>query len=189
MQENKYKDKGVDEKKKMWRFRQLNPLTIKRKGYSHYITKPLEHSGIELIIAYKEKMEGAGKLNQIKKNLFHGGKLQATEVKLIIDQSYEKNPASNIGEWVLDKDLSTSTAKVYYNPRTNEAVVAHRGTQGATDWGNNVAYALGAYKLTDRYKQGKKVQDKADAKYGKQNISQMSHRFLINQFSGSRQGP
>jgi len=68
--DNKYKDKGVDEKKKFWRFRQLNPLTIKRKGYSHYITKPLDHSGVELIIAYKDKLEGAGKLNQIKKTLF-----------------------------------------------------------------------------------------------------------------------
>jgi hypothetical protein len=67
---NKYKDKGVDEKKNFWRFRQLNPLTIKRKGFSHYITKPLDSSGVELIIAYKEKLEGAGKLNQIKKALF-----------------------------------------------------------------------------------------------------------------------
>ena len=175
---NKYKDKGVDEKKKFWRFRQLNPLTIKRKGYSHYITKPLEQSGVELIIAYKEKLEGGGKLNQVKKELFKrevGGKLQASEVKEIIAETYNKKPASNIGEWMLDKDLSTSTATVYYNPRTKEAVVSHRGTQGAMDWGNNVAYALGAYKLTDRYKQGKAVQKKADAKYGKQNISTVGH--------------
>jgi hypothetical protein len=83
LHENKYKDKGVDEKKKMWRFRQLNPLTIKRKGFSHYITKPLDNSGVELIIAYKEKMEGAGKLNQIKKALFtHFKKDEALESKV-----------------------------------------------------------------------------------------------------------
>lgn len=85
---NKYKDKGVDEKKKFWRFRQLNPLTIKRKGYSHYITKPLDHSGVELIIAYKDKMEGAGKLNQIKKALFNHFKK---------DEKLESHVASTLG--------------------------------------------------------------------------------------------
>lgn len=240
--ENKFKDKGVDEKKQMWRFRQLNPLTVKRKGYPHYATKPLDNSGVELILAYKEKQEEGGNLNQIKKHLFKhfkedekleketatvlsevtknadeiykallahdkaddkpqtqikkdisklkesiyggfslkpvqekGGKLQASEVKDFINQSYEKTPKPYIGDWILDKELSTSTAKVYYNPKTNEAVVAHRGTQGTLDWGNNVAYALGAYKLTDRYKKGKDIQNKAESKYGKQNISTLGH--------------
>jgi len=85
---NKYKDKGVDEKKKFWRFRQLNPLTIKRKGYSHYITKPLDDSGVELIIAYKDKLEGAGKLNQIKKALFNHFKK---------DEKLESRVASTLG--------------------------------------------------------------------------------------------
>jgi hypothetical protein len=241
LKENKYKDKGVDEKKEFWRFRQLNPLTVKRKGFAHYITKPLEHSGVELIIAYKNELKGSGKLNQIKKNLFkhfkkdeklevetakvlskinkeadeiskiflnhdkaddkpqtqikkdisklknvlyggfalkkisNGGKLQANEIKDFINQSYEEKPNDTIGDFILDKELSTPTAKVYYNPKTKEAVVAHRGTQGAADWGNNVAYALGAYKLTSRYKQGKDVQLKADKKYGKKNISTLGH--------------
>ena len=241
LEENKYKDKGVDEKKDFWRFRQLNPMTVKRKGFGHYITKPLENSGVELIIVYKEALQGSGNLSQIKKDLFKhfkedeklekntakvlnevvkdseeiskifldhekaddkpqsqikkdisklkdglyggfslkkisdGGKLKADEIKGFINESYETTPKTNIGDWILDKELSTPTAKVYYNPKTNEAVVAHRGTQGASDWGNNVAYALGAYKLTDRYKQGKKVQDKVEAKYGKKNISTLGH--------------
>lgn len=93
--ENKYKDKGVDEKKKFWRFRQLNPLTIKRKGYTHYITKPLDASGIELIIAYKDKMEGAGKLNQIKKALFKHFKA---------DEKLEKQTASTLTRVTKDAD-------------------------------------------------------------------------------------
>lgn len=246
LKDNKYKDKGVDEKKDFWRFRQLNPLTVKRKGFAHYITKPLDTSGVELIIVYKEALQGSGKLNQIKKELFkhfkadekletetakvlskvnkdsddilkaflahdkaddkpqtqirkdiaelkdnlyggfhlkkvsaeakeRGGKLPANEIKDFVNQSYEKQPKPYIGDWVLDKSLSTSTVKVYYNPKTNEAVVAHRGTQGAKDWTNNVAYVLGAYKLTDRYKKGKEIQDKAEAKYGKKNISTLGH--------------
>ncbi len=180
LKENKYKYKGVDEKKEFWRFRQLNPVTVKRKGYGHYITKPLENSGVELIIVYKEPIEGSGNLTQIKKGLFKhvkldGGKLKADEIKNFVNQSYETTPQSNIGDWVLDAELSNDNAKVYYNPKTNEAVVTHRGTQGASDWGNNVAYALGAYKFTDRYKQGKSVQDKTEKKYGKKNISTLGH--------------
>ena len=33
LKDNKYKDKGVDEKKKFWRFRQYNPCQNKLKKY------------------------------------------------------------------------------------------------------------------------------------------------------------
>lgn len=118
-------------------------------------------------------------VNAINKSLFHlesvGGKLPASEIKEFVNQSYEVEPSETIGDFILDKDLSTDKAKVYYNPITQEAVVAHRGTQGASDWGNNVAYVLGSYKLTSRYKEGKSIQDKAEKKYGKKNISTLGH--------------
>jgi hypothetical protein len=104
-----------------------------------------------------------------------GGKLKAKEVKDFLNASYEKSPPNDLDGYILDKSLSSATAKVYYNPQTNHAVVAHRGTKGTADWGNNLAYALGAYEYTPRYKQGKKTQDKAEAKYGKQNISTLGH--------------
>jgi len=36
-------------------------------------------------------------------------------------------------------------------------------------------YALGLYKYTDRYKQGKKLQDATENKYGAQNVSTLGH--------------
>lgn len=104
-----------------------------------------------------------------------GGKLKAKEVKDFLQASYEESPPNELDGYILDKSLSNATAKVYYNPQTNHAVVAHRGTKGALDWGNNLAYALGAYEYTSRYKQGKSVQDKAEKKYGKSNISTLGH--------------
>lgn len=56
---NKHKIKGVDVKPKMLRFRQYNPAYIKKQGYTHFVTKKLP-DGIDLVIAYKEKM-GAGR--------------------------------------------------------------------------------------------------------------------------------
>ena len=104
-----------------------------------------------------------------------GGKRTVKEVKEFINASYDENPPEKIGDFILDKNLTTSTGKVYYNPQTREAVVVHRGTQGGADWSNNLAYLSGTYESTDRYKQGKKVQDEAEKKYGAKNISTLSH--------------
>ena len=50
--QNGYKVKKLDETKKMLRFRQVAPSSLRKKGLSKFITKKLGNSGIELIIAY-----------------------------------------------------------------------------------------------------------------------------------------
>lgn len=104
-----------------------------------------------------------------------GGKLSADEVKNFLDQSYNKNAKESLDGYHLDKSLSSDTAKVYHNPTTGQTIVAHRGTSGVKDWANNLAYAVGAYKWTDRYKKGKKAQEGAEKKYGKDTISTLGH--------------
>jgi hypothetical protein len=81
-----------------------------------------------------------------------GGKLGRDELKGLLDASYDGR--ERVGDWVIDKQLSTKTSKVYAN-NEGRAVVAHRGTEGITDWGNNLAFAVGGeylYKKTDRFK-------------------------------------
>lgn len=107
--------------------------------------------------------------------ILRGGKLAPTEVKHFLEESYNKNAKDQLDGYILDKSLSSDTAKVYHNPTTGQTVVAHRGTSGLKDWANNVAYAVGAYKYTDRYKKGKKAQEGAEKKYGKENISTLGH--------------
>jgi len=106
-----------------------------------------------------------------------GGALSAKELKGLLGASY--NPKiDKVGDFVLDSKLSTSTSKVYRNPNTAQVVVAHRGTEGLLDWGNNAVYALGgktAYKMTPRYKEAEKVQKQAEKKYGKENVSTIGH--------------
>jgi hypothetical protein len=103
------------------------------------------------------------------------GKRSSKEIKQLLDASYEDNPPEKINGFILDKKLSKKTAKVYFNPETKEAVVSHRGTQGLSDWKNNVAHVVGLYEKTDRYKKGKKIQEKAEKKYGSENISTLGH--------------
>ena len=52
------------------------------------------------------------------------------------------------------------------------------GTQGITDWGNNLIYGLSGetgYKKTQRYKQAENLQNQVEKKYGSQNVSTLGH--------------
>ena len=109
-------------------------------------------------------------------NQAQGGKLSAENLKGLLEASYDGRPS--VGDFTIDKELSTSNSKVYYNPALNQAVVAHKGTEGITDWGNNAVYALfgkTGYKQTQRYKDAESVQKKAQKKYGAQNVSTIGH--------------
>ena len=108
-------------------------------------------------------------------DVIEGGKLSAPEIKSFVSASYIDHPDPTIDDWLLDTKLSNETAKVYYNPKQKRAVVIHRGTQGLSDWGNNLAYMLGGYEMTDRYKMGKDTQNRAEKKYGAKNISTLGH--------------
>ena len=106
-----------------------------------------------------------------------GGALSAKELKGLLGASYDPK-IDKVGDFILDSKLSTKTSKVYHNPNTAQVVVAHKGTEGILDWGNNAVYALGgktAYKLTPRYKEAEKVQKQAEKKYGRQNVSTIGH--------------
>ena len=49
---HKDKVKKIDETETQWRFRQISPEYLKRKGYTEFITKRLNDT-VALIIAYK----------------------------------------------------------------------------------------------------------------------------------------
>lgn len=107
-----------------------------------------------------------------------GGAISGKELKRLTEASYKKNKEKpdKIGDLVLDRELSTRKAAVYYNPKTGEAAVTHRGTTGtAADWANNLALGVGLYKKTDRFKRGKETQKKVNEKYGKENVLTTSH--------------
>jgi predicted RNA methylase len=156
-----FKSNKVDLTDNYIRYRQENPEKLKKQGYTTIKTKDL-NNGIEFIIFYKETPN-------------EGGAIAVKNIKSFVDESYNKKAKDKIDDYELDKSLSGDYAKVYYNPKTKHAVVVHRGTQGASDWLNNVAYVIGAYKLTNRYKTGKEIQQKAEKKYGKSNVSTLGH--------------
>ena len=112
-------------------------------------------------------------------NSLKGGALSGRDVKNMVASSYEKKGKKQIGENKLDESLSNKKVKVYHNEKTGKTTVVNRGTTSSVaDWANNAVYALQgkkAYKKTDRYKQAKRTQEKAIAKYGKENITNVGH--------------
>lgn len=107
-----------------------------------------------------------------------GGAVVASDVSQFVEESYKKpkEASKQIGEYKLDKDLSTRKAKVYHDPKTNKTIVANRGTTGTlSDWTNNLRYGtdlatgniFNLYNKSDRMKQAEKVQKEAIKKYGK----------------------
>lgn len=118
-----------------------------------------------------------GKGLMVIHNHIMGGKLSVSSLKGLLNASYDKK-IKNVDGFIQDEQLSSKTSKVYVNPETGQAVVAHRGTSGFTDWFNNAVYAVGgrkSYKLTPRFKEAQKVQQQAELKYGKDNISTIGH--------------
>ncbi len=60
--------------------------------------------------------------------------------------------------------VNQTTARVYVDEANKKVIVSHRGTGGemaGNDWLNNIVYerSSSAYKLTNRYKRTKAVQD------------------------------
>jgi len=105
------------------------------------------------------------------------GALSSKQLQGLLNASYDKK-IRNVDGFQQDRALSTKTSKVYVDPTTGQTVVAHRGTAGITDWGNNLVYAIGgrkAYKQTSRFKEAQKVQREAETKYGREKISTIGH--------------
>ena len=129
---------------------------------------------------YKLKQKYKGEKNLpafIHHSVKKGGRISVGNLKNLLTASYD-NKQKQVGDFVLDSSVSSKTSKVYVNPNTGQAVVAHRGTSGFTDWLNNAVYAYGGkdmYKYTPRYREAEKIQSKAQEKYGKDNISTIGH--------------
>ena len=123
---------------------------------------------IEEVVKEQVK-EGSGRKRK-------GGNIDNQELAQFVDAGYKtKSEAQNVDGYVLDKELSTKRDKVYYDPKTCKAVHTIAGTDKAKDWSNNLLIPLGLHTYTNRYKNAEKIQKEANKKYGKENLSLVSH--------------
>jgi len=104
-----------------------------------------------------------------------GGKLSTKYIKDFLKQSYDKK-LQNIGDYDVDRSLSGQRVQVYKHKYSPQTVVVHRGTKGIQDVYNDVKYALGMdISSSKRVKYANDIQKKAEAKYGKENVTTLAH--------------
>jgi len=150
--------------------------TIRVSKKTPLIKDEIDPSNLKEQIKLKQKIKGKKNLPPFK--AISGGAISASNLKMFIDASYEphEKKKENINGYILDRDLTQPTATVYYNPSNNHCVVIHRGTEGTVkDWSNNLMYAFGSYNMTERFKIGREVEEKAINKYGAGNVSTVGH--------------
>ncbi len=120
----------------------------------------------------------SGIMNKAMNLSVKGGKLSSAELHDMLHGSYNLDEYKGGDGWSRDDDLSSATSSVYRH-NDGRAVVAHRGTEGTvSDWGNNLKYGSTGetgYKQTQRFKDAKDVQKKAEEKYGQGKISTIGH--------------
>lgn len=118
-----------------------------------------------------KKATPAKKESAIKKD---SKKLSKKELEDLLAASY--NPkTSDIGSYKVDKSLSNKRVQVYQDPNTGHTVVAHRGSATKTDWAENALYATTGLKIGSNWSHSKKIQKKAEKKYGTENLSTIGH--------------
>lgn len=87
----------------------------------------------------------------------------------ILKKSYKSNKEAKDEllkyDYVLDEKLSSGNQKVFYNPITKKLLVAIAGTHNLKDVATDVSLGLGGIKDTGRYKEAKKILDKARKRY------------------------
>lgn len=97
-------------------------------------------------------------------------------LKNFVDAGYKKkSDAQEVNGYILDPELSTKRDKIYVNPDNGQVVHTIAGTDSLKDWSNNALIPLGLHQYSNRYKNAEKIQKKANDKYGKTNVSVVSH--------------
>jgi hypothetical protein len=101
-------------------------------------------------------------------NVNKGKGLKTKDFKALLNKSYDSK-ISNHDDFIVDKDLSGKRVQVYHNPKNNQVVISHRGSQGIHDWINNIRVGLFNDKSSNRFKHSKNIQQQAYNKYGLDN--------------------
>ncbi len=123
-------------------------------------------------LSYKQVLQEAKHTYQPQSKLV-GGSLNAKDTTALIKSSYDIKNKKDIGDFKVDKSLSGKRTKVYFNEKENKPVIVHRGTKSIQDMGSDVGLAFGH--RGKRFKHAKKMQKKAEKKYGKDNMQTLGH--------------
>lgn len=98
-----------------------------------------------------------------------GGKLKASLLKQLFLDSNNKE-LKDVGDYKIDKELSTNWVRVYHNDKDNWTIVLHVGSKDIYDAFVDVQLLLNM-KNNARFKESEKIQEHAEEKYDPKRMS------------------
>jgi hypothetical protein len=108
-----------------------------------------------------------------------GKGLPVNQFQDFLKNSYEQvaTQKNNLHGYNRDNDLSGRRVQVYNNPTTNKTIVTHRGTSDLSDVATDLKLGLfpKGYYNSKRYLHSKDIQNKAESKYGAENVLTAGH--------------
>ena len=101
----------------------------------------------------------------MESTVIQGRAISIGDLKTALDKSYSKTKVkTGFGDFQVDPDLTTKESQTYFNPKTGQALVVHRGTQGLRDVFTDIAYTATGYK-GKRFKDANKIQPQILERY------------------------
>jgi hypothetical protein len=107
-----------------------------------------------------------------------GGKLNAKELELLLKSPYDTeivDVKTDGDRFIIDKELSNETTKVFKKDGTDEVFVVHSGSKDMRDVLENFNYIKSGFYSSAKLNQAKATQKAAEEKYGAKNISTLGH--------------
>ncbi len=107
-----------------------------------------------------------------------GGKLNAKELELLLKSPYDAeivDVKTDGDRFIIDKELSNETTKVFKKDGTDEVFVVHSGSKDMRDVLENFNYIKSGFYSSAKLNQAKATQKSAEEKYGAKNISTLGH--------------
>ena len=128
------------------------------------------------------------KINMFNNIIIMTTGIHSDDLKAILKKSYNKTPTDH-GDYKIDATLSGERAQVYRNDKSGKVIVAHRGTKGVHDMFTDLQYLAGNTK-NKRFDHAQRIQNQAEAKYGKDNVTTVGHSLgglIANQVTDGKQ--
>ena len=107
----------------------------------------------------------------------YGKGLHANILRNFLSNGYKKDQAKALDGYKRDDSLSGQRAQVYYNKDNNKTIVTHRGTKGVQDVLTDLKLVFhpSLYMKSNRFQHAKDIQQRAEDKYGRENITTIGH--------------
>ena len=99
---------------------------------------------------------------------------------MILANGYSKKKKDKIGDYELDRQLSTHNDQIYYNKKDNKLMHNINGTNSAYDWIDNIKLGLGKFSPFGGFKESSRYKTSHDKLREAKQITVDTEKFQTN---------